>query len=145
MVAVIKKTAKHISPEEAPIYILGVTCGNDVSARVWQRNDRQWWRAKSSDTFSPMGPVIDTEVDYGNLLLQTRLNGKTVQSQSTADLIFDAPHLVSFISQVVTLLPGDAIFTGTPGTTGQIKAGDILEVELEGIGILKNSVADEEP
>ena len=144
MVAVIKKTAKRISPEEAPDYILGVTCGNDVSARVWQRNDRQWWRAKSSDTFSPMGPVIDTDADYGNLLLQTRLNGKIVQSQSTADLIFDTPHLVSFISQVVTLLPGDAIFTGTPGTTGQIKAGDIVEVELESVGILKNSAADEE-
>ncbi|HIE28237.1 TPA: FAA hydrolase family protein [Candidatus Poribacteria bacterium] len=144
MVAVIKKTAKRVSPEEAPAYILGVTCGNDVSARIWQRNDRQWWRAKSSDTFSPMGPVIDTEADYGNLLLQTRLNGEVVQSQSTADLIFDAPHLVSFISQVVTLLPGDAIFTGTPGTTGRIKAGDIVEVELEGVGILKNSVADEE-
>jgi 2-keto-4-pentenoate hydratase/2-oxohepta-3-ene-1,7-dioic acid hydratase in catechol pathway len=143
MVAVIKKSAKRITPEEAPDYILGVTCGNDVSARIWQRNDRQWWRAKSSDTFSPMGPVIDTEADYSNLLLQTRLNGEVVQSQSTADLIFDTPHLVSFISQVVTLLPGDAIFTGTPGTTGQIKAGDIVEVELEGVGILKNSVADE--
>ena len=143
MVAVIKKTAKRISPAEAPDYILGVTCGNDVSARVWQRNDKQWWRAKSSDTFSPMGPAIDTDVDYGNLLLQTHLNGETVQSQSTADLIFDVPHLVSFISQAVTLLPGDAIFTGTPGTTGQIKDGDIVEVELEGVGILKNSVADE--
>ena len=144
LVAVIKKTAKRVSPEEAPDYILGVTCGNDVSARVWQRNDRQWWRAKSSDTFSPMGPVIDTDVDYGNLLLQTRLNGEVVQSQSTADLIFDVPQLVSFISQAVTLLPGDAIFTGTPGTTGQIKAGDIVEVEIEGVGVLKNSVADEE-
>lgn len=144
MVAVIKKTAKRISPEEAPEYVLGVTCGNDVSARVWQRNDTQWWRAKSSDTFSPMGPAIATDVDYDNLLLQTRLNGETVQSQSTADLIFDVPHLVSFISQFVTLLPGDVIFTGTPGTTGQIKAGDIVEVEIEGIGILKNSVADEE-
>ena len=143
LVAVIKKTAKRVSPEEAPDYILGMTCGNDVSARVWQRNDKQWWRAKSSDTFSPMGPAIATDVDYGNLLLQTHLNGETVQSQSTADLIFDVPHLVSFISQAVTLLPGDAIFTGTPGTTRAIKAGDIVEVEIEGIGILQNGVADE--
>jgi len=143
LVAVIKKTAKRVSPEEALDYILGVTCGNDVSARVWQRNDKQWWRAKSADTFSPMGPAIATDVDYGNLLLQTRLNGETVQSQSTADLIFDVPHLVSYISQAVTLLPGDSIFTGTPGTTGAIKAGDIVEVEIEGIGILQNGVADE--
>jgi 2-keto-4-pentenoate hydratase/2-oxohepta-3-ene-1,7-dioic acid hydratase in catechol pathway len=143
LVAVIKKRAKGVSPEQAPAYIFGVSCGNDVSMRRWQRNDLQWWRAKSSDTFGPLGPCIVTEIDYGNLHLETRLNGKVVQSQTTADLLFKLPTLVSFISQVMTLLPGDLIFTGTPGTTAAMKDGDVVEVEVEKIGILKNFVKAE--
>lgn len=143
LVAVIKKRAKGVSPEQAPEYIFGVTCGNDVSMRRWQRNDLQWWRAKSSDTFGPLGPCIVTEIDYGNLHLETRLNGKVVQSQTTSDLLFKLPTLVSFISQVMTLLPGDLIFTGTPGTTAPMKDGDVAEVEIEKIGLLKNFVKAE--
>lgn len=143
LVAVIKKRAKGVSSEQAHEYIFGFTCGNDVSMRRWQRNDLQWWRAKSSDTFGPFGPCIVTETDYGNIRLETRLNGSAVQSQTTADLLFKVPTLVSFISQVMTLLPGDLIFTGTPGTTSPMKDGDVIEVEIEKVGILKNFVKAE--
>lgn len=143
LVVVIKNRTKHATPEEAAENILGVTCGNDVSARTWQSNDLQWWRAKASDTFGPLGPAIVTDLDYGNLQLQTRINGEVVQSQTTADLIFPVPVIVSFISQVMTLESGDLIFTGTPGTTTTLKAGDVVEVEIEGIGVLKNTVTTE--
>ena len=140
LVVVIKNRTRNVTPEEAVDHILGVTCGNDVSARTWQHNDMQWWRGKACDTFGPMGPAIATDVDYGNLQLETRINGTAVQSQTTADLIFPVPTIVSFVSQVMTLEPGDAIFTGTPGTTTALAAGDSVEVEIEGIGILQNSV-----
>ncbi|MCS7316470.1 MAG: fumarylacetoacetate hydrolase family protein, partial [Bryobacterales bacterium] len=120
--------------------IFGVTCGNDVSERDWQKSDIQWWRAKGADTFAPMGPAIARGLDYGNLRLRTRLNGKVVQEQSTADLLFDGPAIVSFASRYVTLEPGDVIFTGTPGTTQAVKPGDVIEVEIEGIGVLRNPV-----
>ncbi len=141
LVVVLARKAKKISVAEAPGYILGVTCGNDVSARDWQKSDLQWWRAKSSDTFGALGPCIATGLDYGKLHLQTRLNGEVKQSQTTADLLFDLPTVVSFISQAMTLLPGDVIYTGTPGQTSAMKPGDVVEVEIEGIGILKNTVA----
>lgn len=140
LVVIIKERTAKATPEEAAANILGVTCGNDVSARTWQQNDMQWWRAKASDTFGPMGPVIATELDYNDLHLETRINGDVVQSQTTADLIFPVPVIVSFISQAMTLEPGDAIYTGTPGTTTALKAGDVVEVEIEGIGVLRNSV-----
>ena len=140
LVVVIKSRTRNVTPEEAADNILGVTCGNDVSARTWQHSDMQWWRGKACDTFGPMGPAIATDVDYGNLQLETRINGTVVQSQTTADLIFPVPTIVSFVSQVMTLEPGDAIFTGTPGTTKALAAGDTVEVEIEGIGILQNSV-----
>lgn len=140
LVVVIKSRTRNVTPEEATDNILGVTCGNDVSARTWQHSDMQWWRGKACDTFGPMGPAIATDVDYGNLQLETRINGTAVQSQTTADLIFPVPTIVSFVSQVMTLEPGDAIFTGTPGTTKALAAGDTVEVEIEGIGILQNSV-----
>jgi 2-keto-4-pentenoate hydratase/2-oxohepta-3-ene-1,7-dioic acid hydratase in catechol pathway len=124
--------------------IFGVTCGNDVSERDWQngpRKDLQWWRAKGADTFAPLGPAIATGLDFGNLTLETRLNGDVVQKQSTADLTFDCPAIVSWVSRWVTLLPGDVIYTGTPGSTLAMRPGDVVEVEIERIGVLRNPVA----
>lgn len=143
LVVVIGKTLKNVSKAEAAAGIFGVTCGNDVSERDWQGGkdkDLQWWRAKGADTFGPMGPAIVTGIDYNNLMLTTRVNGKVMQQQSTKDLIYDCATCVSFISKYVTLEQGDVIFTGTPGTTGAMKPGDIVEVEIEGIGVLKNPV-----
>jgi 2-keto-4-pentenoate hydratase/2-oxohepta-3-ene-1,7-dioic acid hydratase in catechol pathway len=124
--------------------IFGVTCGNDVSERDWQNGphkDLQWWRAKGADTFAPLGPAIVTGLDYGALMLETRLNGEVVQKQSTADLTFDGPAIVSWVSRWVTLVPGDVIYTGTPGNTRAMHPGDVVEVEIEGIGVLRNPVA----
>ena len=124
--------------------IFGVTCGNDVSDRDWQHGphkDLQWWRAKGADTFAPLGPVIVKGLDYGNVMLETRLNGEVVQRQSTADLTFDGPAIVSWVSRWVTLVPGDVIYTGTPGSTRPMRPGDVVEVEIEGIGVLRNPVA----
>jgi 2-keto-4-pentenoate hydratase/2-oxohepta-3-ene-1,7-dioic acid hydratase in catechol pathway len=140
MVIVIGKRASRVSKESAKAYVFGVTMGNDVSERDWQKSDLQWFRAKASDTFGPLGPVIASGVDYDDLLLQTRLNGEVVQSQRTKDLIFNVAEIVSYVSRYVTLMPGDVIFTGTPGSTRPIKAGDVVEVELEHVGVLKNRV-----
>jgi 2-keto-4-pentenoate hydratase/2-oxohepta-3-ene-1,7-dioic acid hydratase in catechol pathway len=140
LVIVIGKTATKVKREDALNYIFGVTIGNDVSERSWQQSDLQWYRAKGSDTFGPLGPWIVTGLNYQDLLLETRVNGKTLQSQRTKDLIFDIPYLVSYISQYVTLVPGDVIYSGTPGTTSAMKPGDVVEVEIEGIGILRNKV-----
>ncbi len=144
LVIVMGRAASHASKEEARAAIFGVTCGNDVSERDWQggpQKDLQWWRAKGADTFGPLGPSIVTGLDYGNLLLQTRLNGEVVQKQNTSDLLFDCPTIVSFISRYVALGPGDVIYTGTPGSTRKMKPGDTVEVEIEGIGVLRNPVA----
>lgn len=140
MVIVIGKKASHVSVAEAKQYVFGITVGNDISERDWQKSDLQWFRAKASDTFGPMGPVLITGLNYDDLLLQTRLNGEVVQSQRTKDLIFSVAAQVSYISQYVTLMPGDVIYTGTPGTTKRIVAGDVVEVELEGVGILRNRI-----
>jgi len=141
MVVVIGKKAKNVSPAEAASCVFGVTCGNDVSERDWQKNDRQWWRAKASDTFAPLGPWIVRGIDYGNLLLTTRLNGDVKQQARTSELVFDVPAIVSFISKHMTLLPGDLIYTGTPGQTSAMKPGDTVEVEIERTGVLTNRVA----
>lgn len=140
LVVVIAKTARNISVAEAPQYIFGVTAGNDVSEREWQQADLQWLRAKASDTFGPIGPAIATGLNYNDLLVQTRLNGDLRQSERTRDLIFDVPALVSYVSRYITLLPGDVIYTGTPGTTAALKPGDVVEVEIEGVGLLRNHV-----
>lgn len=143
LVLAIGKTARRVSAADAPAHIFGVTCGNDVSDREWQRGaqkDLQWWRAKGCDTFGPCGPFLVRGLDYGNLELTTRLNGEVVQQQRTSDLLFDAATIVSFISQNVTLQPGDLIFTGTPGSTRKMKAGDVVEVQIENIGVLRNPV-----
>ncbi len=138
---VIGKKAKNVSVNQAPNYVFGVTCGNDVSARDWQKNDIQWWRAKGSDTFAPLGPMIVRGINYDDLLLTTRLNGQIKQRQRTSDLIFSVHEIVSFVSQFVTLYPGDVIYTGTPGKTSPLKSGDVVEVQIEGIGTLRNKVA----
>jgi 2-keto-4-pentenoate hydratase/2-oxohepta-3-ene-1,7-dioic acid hydratase in catechol pathway len=144
LVIVIGKSCSKVSKEEAPGYVFGVTAGNDVSERVWQNDqnvkDVQWWRAKGADTFGPVGPCIATGLDYGKLSLRLRLNGQVKQEENTDHLIHDVASAVSFISQYVTLHPGDLIFTGTPGETSDIKAGDVVEVELEGVGVLRNPV-----
>ena len=140
MVLIIGRTAKNVPPEEANDYIFAVAPGNDVSEREWQSGDLQWFRAKGADTFGPVGPVMVAGVDYNNILLETRLNGKVVQSQRTQDLIFDTASIVSYVSRYVTLEAGDMIFTGTPGTTSAMKPGDVVEVELENVGILRNTV-----
>jgi len=140
MVIVIGKKASKVSVADAKSYVFGITTGNDVSERDWQKSDLQWFRAKASDTFGPLGPYLVTGLNYDDLLLQTRLNGEVVQSQRTKDLIFDVASQVSYISQYITLMPGDIIFTGTPGTTKRIKAGDVVEVELESVGVLRNTV-----
>jgi 2-keto-4-pentenoate hydratase/2-oxohepta-3-ene-1,7-dioic acid hydratase in catechol pathway len=123
--------------------VFGVTCGNDLSERDWQRGpnkDLQWWRAKGCDTFAPLGPAIVTGLDYANLRLNTILNGKVVQDQTTADLLFDIPAIVAYISKWVTLNPGDVVYTGTPGNTSKLNPGDLIEVEIEHIGKLSNPV-----
>lgn len=141
MVIVIGRRASNVPVEEAARYIFGVTAGNDVSERDWQQKDLQWFRAKAADTFGPLGPAIVTGLPYDDLLLQTRLNGEVVQSQRTKDLIFNVSEIVSYVSRYVTLLPGDVIYSGTPGTTRPIHAGDVVEVEVEGVGVLRNTVA----
>ena len=141
LVVVIGKKAKGLSEDQAQDHIFGVTCGNDVSARDWQKNDLQWWRAKGCDTFAPLGPVIAQGLNYHDLLLTSRLNGMVKQQQRTSDLIFNVHQIVSFISQFVTLIPGDVIYTGTPGDTAPMTSGDTVEVEIEGIGVLRNRIA----
>lgn len=146
LVLVIGKRLRHASKAEAADGIFGVTCGNDVSERNWQRGpdkDLQWWRAKGCDTFTPIGPVVATGLNYGRLRLSTRLNGEVVQDQSTADLIFDCATVVSVISRYITLEPGDIVFTGTPGQTRAMKPGDVVEVEIEGVGVLRNPLVAE--
>jgi 2-keto-4-pentenoate hydratase/2-oxohepta-3-ene-1,7-dioic acid hydratase in catechol pathway len=139
-VIVIGKKAQRVSVEKANDYIFGYTCGNDVSERDWQRGDLQWWRAKGADTFGPLGPAIVTGLDYKKSRLQTRVNGEVKQSQLLSDLLFDAAAIVSFTSQYVTLERGDVIYTGTPGATSAMKPGDVVEVEIDGIGVLRNKV-----
>lgn len=140
LVIVIGRKAQRVDEAGAKQCILGVSCGNDVSARDWQKGDVQWWRAKGSDTFGPVGPVVASGLDYDKLLVTLRLNGEVKQQENTSQLIHSVPKLVSFISQYVTLQPGDLIFTGTSGRTSAIKPGDTVEVEIEGVGKLVNPV-----
>ena len=147
MVVVIGKRARKVAKENALDYVLGVTCGNDVSERYWQNDeenkDVQWWRAKGSDTFGPCGPFIVSGLNYDDLLLTLRLNGEVKQEERTSQMIHDVATQVSFISKHVTLLPGDLIFTGTSGMTSALHPRDVVEVELEGVGILRNRVGRE--
>lgn len=146
LVLVIGKRLHHASLEEAKAAIFGVTCGNDISERAWQmgpEKDIQWWRAKGADTFSPLGPAIVTGLNPDALQLTVRLNGEIVQNQPTSDQIFDCATIVSFTSRYVTLEQGDIIYTGTPGETKPMKPGDVCEVEIEHIGVLRNPIVAE--
>lgn len=139
---VIGKTAKDVSAQQARDCILGYTCLNDVTARDLQGKDKQWTRAKSFDTFCPIGPWIETEIDPGSLRIELFLNGELKQQSRTSNLIFDPAQLVEFISGVMTLFPGDVIATGTTSGIGPMRAGDEVEVRIEGIGSLVNRVVD---
>ncbi len=137
---VIKNRTKGVSPKEAKKHILGFTCANDVTARDLQRKDTQWTRAKSFDTFCPIGPCVETEIDPNGLSVELLLNGEVKQSSNTSSMIFDVYFLVSFISGIMTLSPGDVIITGTPSGVGPMQVGDVIEVKIEGIGTLRNKV-----
>jgi 2-keto-4-pentenoate hydratase/2-oxohepta-3-ene-1,7-dioic acid hydratase in catechol pathway len=139
---VIGKTAKQVSSERALDYVFGYTCFNDVTARDLQARDGQWTRAKGFDTFAAFGPWIETELDLADVSLETYLNGQLKQKSTTADQIFKAPETISFISQVMTLLPGDIIATGTPGGIGPMQPGDTVEVKIGHIGVLRNYVVN---
>ena len=140
LAVVIKKPAWQVSRGEALDYVLGYTCFNDVSARDHQRNDVQWTRAKGFDTFAPFGPCIETEIDPSNVTLETYLNGELKQRGNTSDLIYSVPELISFISEVMTLLPGDIIATGTPSGIGPMHHGDTVEIKIEPVGTLRNYI-----
>jgi len=137
---VIRDRVSRIPPEASRDHVLGYTCANDVTARDLQKKDGQWTRAKSFDTFCPIGPWIQTDLDPDDLLIESYVNGERRQSSRTSQFIFGIDLLVSFISQVMTLEPGDLIITGTPAGIGPMQAGDEVEVRIEGIGCLKNGV-----
>ena len=141
MVVVIGARASKVSEAEAPHHIMGVTAGNDVTERGYPFHPFDVLRAKGSDTMAPLGPWIVPGLAYDQLKLRTRLNGEVVQESSTADMVHDVARIVSAVSQYITLEPGDLIYTGTPGITKAMKPGDVVEVELEGVGVLKNKVA----
>jgi 2-keto-4-pentenoate hydratase/2-oxohepta-3-ene-1,7-dioic acid hydratase in catechol pathway len=143
LVAVIGKRGRHILAGNAKRYILGYTIGNDVTARDLQRIDDQWTRAKGFDTFCPFGPWIDTDFDPADSVVTCRVNGQMRQMASTRDMVFNVGTLIAYISSVMTLEPGDLIFTGTPAGVGELKNGDEVVVEIEGLGVLKNSVRAE--
>ena len=141
MVIVIGKRTKNVTVDEAPDHIWGVTIGNDLVDRNWLLQDLQWFRAKGADDFGPIGPAIVTGLDYTNLKLETRVNGELLQSSNTNELLFSPDRILSYCSRYVTLLPGDVIFTGTPGRTQRVRPGDTIEVAIEGIGVLCNRIA----
>ncbi len=140
LAVVIKKPVWRVSIEKALDYVLGYTCFNDVTARDLQERDNQWTRAKGFNTFAAIGPCIETELEPGNVRLETYLNGKLKQRGNTSDLIYSIPELINFISNVMTLLPGDIIATGTPSGVGPMYPGDTVEVKIEIIGTLRNYV-----
>jgi 2-keto-4-pentenoate hydratase/2-oxohepta-3-ene-1,7-dioic acid hydratase in catechol pathway len=144
LAVVIGRTCRHVREEEARDYILGYTCINDVTARDLQKKDGQWTRAKGFDTFAPLGPWIETEIpDPEDLTVEAYLNGERRQRSNTSNLIFGVAAQISFISQIMTLMPGDVIATGTPSGIGPMRPGDTVEIRVEGIGTLKNCLVAE--
>lgn len=142
LAVVISRVTRNVEIEDVGPHILGYTAANDITARDHQRDDVQWTRAKGFDTFCPLGPAIDTDIDpQEGLSIITRVNGDMRQSGSTADMIFGVGFIVSYISKIMTLLPGDVILTGTPEGVGVLNPGDTVEVEIEGIGVLTNTVS----
>src|SRR6516225_5152288 len=138
LVVVIGRKAKHLSEADALSCVLGYTIGNDVSERAWQREDRTFWRSKNTDTFKPMGPWIDTQVDLDALETRIRLNGKETLRFRTNDMIFGVAKYISTMSRYLTLYPGDVIWMGTDGSSPDLKASDVVEVEITGLGTLRN-------
>jgi len=140
LAVVIGKITKNVTPERALEHVFGYTVANDVTARDVQRTDGQWTRAKGFDSSCPLGPYIVTDLDTDDLAVTARVNDEARQDGRTSQMVFDVAHLVSFISEVFTLLPGDVILTGTPAGVGPIVHGDVVEVEVEDIGVLRNPV-----
>jgi 2-keto-4-pentenoate hydratase/2-oxohepta-3-ene-1,7-dioic acid hydratase in catechol pathway len=143
LAVVIGRRCRNVSAAEAWDFVLGVTCGNDVTARDLQRQDGQWTRGKGFDTFCPLGPWIAagvTEAQAAALRLSTRVNGELRQQASTGEMVFRPARLIAYITQVMTLEPGDVILTGTPEGVGRLVAGDRIELEIEGVGVLRNTV-----
>ncbi len=140
LAVVIGKKGRWIAPEQAMEFVFGYTCANDVTARDLQQKDGQWTRAKGFDTFCPLGPWIETELDPSDVLIQCKVNGEIRQVGSTKEMVFSIPQLIAYISSVMTLDPGDVILTGTPAGIGPLNAGDLVEIDIEGIGILSNPV-----
>ncbi|HUP50269.1 MAG TPA: fumarylacetoacetate hydrolase family protein [Thermoanaerobaculia bacterium] len=138
---VVGKPARHVTAGEWRDYAAGLTCANDVTARDLQKKDVQFTRGKGFDTFCPLGPCLATALDPAALRITTRVNGQTRQNGNTRDMIFSCGELFEFISGVMTLLPGDVILTGTPAGVGPLEEGDLVEVEIEGVGTLRNVVA----
>jgi len=146
LVAVIGRRARKIAREDALDYVLGYACGNDVSERTIQRKEMTLGLmtvGKAFDTFAPIGPCIETSVDPSTLRMQGRLNGTVVQDCQTSDLLFEVEALVAYLSQAITLMPGDLIMTGTPGGIGPLQPGDTFEIDIEGVGVLRNDVIGE--
>ncbi|MDP4333378.1 fumarylacetoacetate hydrolase family protein [Curtobacterium sp. A7_M15] len=137
---VIGSLAKNVTREDFASVILGYTIANDVTARDLQARDGQWTRSKSFDTFCPLGPAIETEIDPSDIRIETRVDGDLRQVGSTSEMVHDIPSLIEFVSSIWTLLPGDVILTGTPAGVGEIRDGEVVEVTIEGIGTLKNPV-----
>ena len=144
VVAVISRVCRRVAPQEASRYILGYCCGNDVSERTWQKEDPTPWRAKGSDSFAPVGPWVETQVDPADLEMIVKLNGREVQRSNTRHMLHSFGAIVSYISQHVTLQPGDLVFSGATGATSPMRSGDVVEVEVTGIGVLSNPVRAEE-
>ena len=140
LVLVIGKKTKNISEADAPGAIFGVAVGNDITERSWQGSDLQWMRAKASDGFGPVGPVIARGVNYNDVMLTTRLNGDIVQQESTKNMIHKPAKVVSYLSRYFTLMPGDLIFMGTPGRTKALKGGDKVSVTIDQVGSVENVI-----
>jgi 2-keto-4-pentenoate hydratase/2-oxohepta-3-ene-1,7-dioic acid hydratase in catechol pathway len=140
LAVVVGRLAKNVRAEDASRYLLGFTCANDVTLRSLQRMDDQWTRAKGFDGSCPLGPWIETDVDPTGVTVETRLNGDVVQNGTTEDMVFGVATLIEYITTFMTLLPGDVILTGTPEGVGPIRDGDVVEVEVEGVGVLENPV-----
>ena len=143
LAVVIGERMRRVPEEDALSHVLGYTCAVDVTARDKQRSDLQWTRGKSADGFCPLGPWLETDLDTGNLSVQTRVNGELKQDGNTADLIFSVPVVLAYVSAFMTLEPGDVVLTGTPDGVGPLQLGDEVEVRVEGIGTLRNRVEAE--
>jgi 2-keto-4-pentenoate hydratase/2-oxohepta-3-ene-1,7-dioic acid hydratase in catechol pathway len=143
LVVIIGREAKHLTEENALSCVLGYTIGNDVSERDWQSVDRTMWRAKNTDTFKPMGPWIETDVELSKLRTQVRLNGEVVSEFPTNNMLFGIEHYISVMTRYLTLIPGDMIWMGTDGATQNMKPGDVCEIDIEGIGVLSNPIVAE--